>query len=159
MSYIYSAALAAAYLQANYSDTELSVRLNSIRTAEQFSCGDRTTDISRRSRYGMTCEHLTDEDGEALLTWYREVFLVNRSVVPEDKKEPKTKETCLGKPFASYKKCNPNSFFSKMSPTYSAQDVKLAYVAGLVDGEGCIRIYAARGKRRKTSKSNRQYPS
>jgi len=155
MSWNFSAALVAEYLGTCFVDTTLSARLNSMRTVEQFSCGDKTTETFHPFRYGMTCEHLTDDDGEALLTWYREDFLANRSVVPENNSEPTTNETCLGKPFASYKKCNPNSFFSKTSRSCSEQDVKLAYVAGLVDGEGCIRICSMKGKRKPTHKKAR----
>ena len=83
MSYTYSQALAGAYLADCFADTALCVRLNSIRTADQFSFGGKTTDTCRRSRYGMTCGHLTDEDGGALLTWYQEAFLAKTYPLPE----------------------------------------------------------------------------
>ena len=72
MCWNYSRALVAEYLDTCCVDTESCARLNLIRTADQFFYGDRTTEIFRRSLYGMTCEHLTDDDGEALLTWYQE---------------------------------------------------------------------------------------
>jgi hypothetical protein len=83
MSYIYSQALAAEYSAACCADTELSVRSNSIRTVDLYLSGGKTTDTSCLSRFGMTFEHLTDDDGEALLTWYQEDSLAKTSVPPE----------------------------------------------------------------------------
>ena len=42
----------------------------------------KTTAHSRLSRYGMTLERLTDDRGEALLTWYREDFRARTSAWP-----------------------------------------------------------------------------
>jgi hypothetical protein len=87
MSWNYSQALAAAYLADCFADTALSARLNSIRTVDLFLYSGKTTDTSRLSRFGMTYEHLTDEDGEALLTWYREDSLARTSVRPATEPE------------------------------------------------------------------------
>ena len=83
MSWSYSQALAAEYLADCFADTGLYARLNSIRTVDLFLYNDRTTDDSRLSRFGMTYEHLTDDYGEAVLTWYREAFRATTSVPPE----------------------------------------------------------------------------
>ena len=83
MCWTYSAALVEEYLGTRIADTALFVRSNSIRTVDLYLCAGKTTDTSRLSRYGMTFERLTGNDGEALLTWYREVFLVTTSVVAE----------------------------------------------------------------------------
>ena len=83
MTYIYSRALAAAYLEACFADTALCAQWNSIRTVDLYLYNGKTTDSSLLSRYGMTFEHLTDEYGGALLTWYREASLARISVPPE----------------------------------------------------------------------------
>lgn len=56
-----------------------SVPLNSIPTAEMYWLPDRTTAPSPRSRSGMTCEPLTEDHGEAVLTLYRVDFPVRIS--------------------------------------------------------------------------------
>ena len=99
MCWNYSRALAAAYLGTCSADTELSARLNSMRTADLFLCGDKTTETSCRSRYGMTCEPLTDDDGEALLTWYLEASLAPGFPQPENERvltthNPSSGSTC-----------------------------------------------------------------
>jgi hypothetical protein len=49
---------------------------------ETFSWRDKTTGASTRFRSGMTCEPLTDELGEALLTWSQQVGLAPTSALP-----------------------------------------------------------------------------
>lgn len=44
------------------------------------------------------------------------------------------------KSFAVLKQSDPNTSFLKMSQDYSQAEPHLAYAAGLIDGEGCIRI-------------------
>ena len=83
MSYIYSQALVAEYLADCNADIVPCAPLKSIHTVDLYLCGGKTTDCSRLSRFGMTFEHLTDDDGEALLTWYQEDSRAKVSVVPE----------------------------------------------------------------------------
>jgi hypothetical protein len=83
MTYIFSRALLEAYSAVRCADTVLSAQLNSIRSVDLFLCDGKTTGTSRLSRFGMTFEHLTDDDGEALLTWYLEDSLAKMSVPPE----------------------------------------------------------------------------
>lgn len=64
----------------------------------------------------------------------------SRGPSPENAKARPMSETSGQIPFAVYKKSDPNTSFSKMSLGYSPQDVRLAYVAGLIDGEGHIGI-------------------
>jgi len=65
-------ALVAAFSAVNSSDTEQFAPLKSSHTQEPFLWHDKTMALSRRSRFGMTCEPLTDDLGAALLTWWRE---------------------------------------------------------------------------------------
>jgi hypothetical protein len=67
--------------------------------------------------------------------------LANLLALPENKKALRMREErCLQKPFAVWKSSDPNMSFSKMCQDYSQASPHLAYAAGLIDGEGCIRI-------------------
>jgi hypothetical protein len=70
MSWSYSLELVAAFSAQCYSDTELSVLLNTTPTPEAFYWPDKTTEHSRLSRFGMTCAPLTGSRGAELLTWF-----------------------------------------------------------------------------------------
>ena len=69
MSWHFSQALVAASSADICSDGDVSAPLSTTTMHAAFSWQDRTTGASRRSRYGMTCEPLTDARGEAVLTW------------------------------------------------------------------------------------------
>ncbi len=84
MSYIFSRALVEAYLAANCSECAPSAPSNSNLIPQAYCSPDRMTAFSRLSRYGMTYAPLTDDDGAALLTWYREDFLA-RTFQPQEK--------------------------------------------------------------------------
>jgi hypothetical protein len=73
MSFIYSRALVEACLPENCSETGPSAPSKSTDTPQAFSSDAKTTEAYRRSRYGMTCELLTESRGEELLT----AFLVD----------------------------------------------------------------------------------
>jgi len=83
MSYIYSAALVGEYLAGCCAVTGQSARLNSIRSVGLFWYGGKTTEVCPLSRFGMTSEHLTDDYGKDVLTWWLEDFLAKTSVSPE----------------------------------------------------------------------------
>jgi hypothetical protein len=70
MSWLYSRALVAEYSAASCSDGELSAQLNTAPTPEGCYWPDKTTEHSRFSQFGMTCEPLTADRGAALLTWF-----------------------------------------------------------------------------------------
>lgn len=82
MSWLYSRALVEASLAAGCSAGEPSVPSRSTPMPQAFSSPDRTTAFSRLSRYGMTCEPLTDTHGAALLTWSRAVSRARTSASP-----------------------------------------------------------------------------
>ena len=69
MSWHFSQALEAAFSGAISSGGEPSAPLSSTPTPAMFFWPARTTDAFRPSRSGMTCEPLTADRGEALLTW------------------------------------------------------------------------------------------
>jgi hypothetical protein len=79
MSWHYSRALVEAYSEASSSDGTASAPLRSTPTLDEYSSHGRTTAVSRRSRSGTTSARLTDDHGEALLTWYREGSRVRTS--------------------------------------------------------------------------------
>lgn len=66
---------------ASCSDTKLSAPSSTTPMPDQFYWPDKTTEHSRLSRFGMTCEPLTEGRGEALLTWFRAGFLARTSVL------------------------------------------------------------------------------
>lgn len=79
MSWLFSQALVAEYSAATSSDGAPSALLNVMPTPHSFWRNDKPMDCSRLSRFGLTCAVLTDAHGEALLTWFREDFLVRTS--------------------------------------------------------------------------------
>jgi hypothetical protein len=83
MSWLFSQALVAEYSAANSSDGAPSVPSNTTLTPPAFLWRDKTTDAWSRFPSGLTCEPLTDDRGEALLTWFRAVFRAKTLVPPE----------------------------------------------------------------------------
>ena len=79
MSWLYSQALVAAYLEATCLDGEQSAPLSGKPTPQAYCAPDKMTGFSRLSQFGMTYEPLTQDLGQALLTWYLEGFRVRTS--------------------------------------------------------------------------------
>ena len=79
MSWLFSQALVAEYSAASSSAGAPSAPLSVMPTPHRFWRNDKPMDCSRLSRFGQTCAVLTDDHGEALLTWFREDFLVRTS--------------------------------------------------------------------------------
>ena len=96
MSWSYSRAQVEEYLAATCSDTELSARLKSTPMPDQFYWPDKTMGHSRLSRFGMTCEPLTESLGEELLTWYLAAFPVRTYQQPEKAQELPEQEAGYG---------------------------------------------------------------
>jgi len=82
MSWHCSQALGAEYSAVNCSDGGLFVQSNTTPMPETFYWPDKTTEHSRLSRFGMTCEPLTADRGAALLTWYLAGFHAKISAQP-----------------------------------------------------------------------------
>ena len=76
MSWLFSQALAGAFLEENSWDGELSAPLNGNPIPQAYCAPDKMTDFSRLSRFGMTFAPLTGDRGEELCKLYREAFLV-----------------------------------------------------------------------------------
>jgi hypothetical protein len=74
MSWLFSRALVEEYSGARSSGGEPSAPSRSMPTAQAYLSHGKTTAFSRLSRFGMTCEPLTEGRGEALLTWFRAGF-------------------------------------------------------------------------------------
>ena len=83
MSWLFSQALVAEYLEATSSDGAPSAQLSGNPTQLAYLPPDRMTAFSRLSRFGMTFRPLTADRGEALLTLYRAAFLVKTSPQPD----------------------------------------------------------------------------
>ena len=94
MSFTFSRALVAEYLQDGCVATAASAPLNTTRLPDQSWWPDRTTEHTRLSRFGMTCEPLTGVPGEGVLTWWLEASRVRTSVSPTPT-ERQTKATAL----------------------------------------------------------------
>ncbi len=70
MSWLYSLELVEAFSAATSSDGVRSALSSSNRTPQAFLSPDKMTEFSRPSRSGMTFGPLTEDLGEALLTWF-----------------------------------------------------------------------------------------
>lgn len=70
MSWLFSQALAAEYSAATCSGGAPSAPLSVMPTPHKFWRNDKTMEPSQLSRFGLTCAVLTEDHGEALLTWF-----------------------------------------------------------------------------------------
>ncbi len=87
MSWLYSRALVEASLEEVSWAGELSVLSSVTHTPQAYSSHGKTTGASRLSRFGMTCEPLTDVGGTALLMWFRAGFPARTSASQEKAQE------------------------------------------------------------------------
>lgn len=71
MSWLFSQALAAEFSEATSSAGVPSAPLSVMPTPHKFWRNDKTMEPSKLSQFGLTCAVLTDDLGEALLTWFR----------------------------------------------------------------------------------------
>ncbi len=82
MSWLFSRALVAAYSGENSSDGVPSAPLSVMPTPHKFWHNDKMTEPSNLSRYGLTCQVLTENRGEELLMSYLADFRVRTSALP-----------------------------------------------------------------------------
>ena len=94
MSWLYSQALVAEYLEGSCSDGAPFAPSNGNPTPQAYLPPDKMTAFSRPSRFGMTFAPLTDDRGEELLTWFRAGFPARTSAQPE--KGPGSTESAAG---------------------------------------------------------------
>jgi len=78
MSWLYSRALVEDYLQATCSESERYAPLNGTNSPEAFLSNGKMTELSTLSRYGMTCEPLTEPSGVGVWICYLEGFHAKR---------------------------------------------------------------------------------
>ena len=90
MSWLFSRVLVEEYSAANSLDGKPSAPSNAMLTPQAYLWRDKTTDAWKRFPSGMTCEPLTDDRGEVVLTWFREGSHARTSVAPA--KEPELTE-------------------------------------------------------------------
>lgn len=131
MTWIFSDSLNRAYESSRYSrvpaaessagtssDGEPSSQSNGSRTRKVYWCSDRTTESSPLSQFGMTCEPLTADRGEDLLTWYREDFLARTSAAPAKVRACPVLAPAYGRKWhALSMKFNPDSCWWKTRPS------------------------------------------
>ncbi len=79
MSWLFSQALVEEYSAATCWDGVPSAPLSVMPTQHKFWRNDKTMEPSQLSRFGLMCAVLTEDHGEALLTWFREDFLAKTS--------------------------------------------------------------------------------
>lgn len=83
MSWLFSRALVEAYSEESSSDGVPSAPLSVMPTRHKFWHNDKMTEPLNLSRYGLTCEVLTENRGEGLLMSYLAGFRARTSAVPE----------------------------------------------------------------------------
>ena len=83
-------------LGANCSDGIQSVPLNLKNTPETSLYHDKMTGACRHSRYGTTCEHLTESHGAELLMWFRAGSPAKILAQPEKAQESKVSAVGYG---------------------------------------------------------------
>lgn len=97
---------------------------NAYLTQSLPSSKGKTTASFRLSLFGMTCEPLTEDRGEALLTWYLEASRAKTSASPESVPESMERAADFGQKWReSSVKYNPPSSSWKTSQTLFEQDL------------------------------------
>lgn len=110
MSYIFSQALVAEFSGGKSWDTEPSVQLSGSPTPNLSLWHDKTMELSRLSRFGMTCNLLTESLGADVLTWWLAGFPVKTSALPEKAQESLESDLGCGPTWrASLAKFDPDS--------------------------------------------------
>lgn len=142
MSWLFSQELVVDYLVHDCSDGKPSAQLSGNPTAKLHLHKDRTKDCSKLSRYGMTYQHLTEQDGEVLLMWYLADSLAKTSQLQtKTQKESKEVDQDFGPSSQElFGKYDPNTHSLKTAPCSSAVDSMLSLATlpkwgSMLDGE------------------------
>ena len=127
MSWLFSQALAEEYSPENLSDGEPSAQLNVMPTQQPFWRNDKTTDICRLSRYGVTFSVLTLEHGEALLRSFLAVSRAKISAQPvaaqaSQENDPDYGQRCNNRPYPGKKSGYGLATAVKLLPTPRSSD-------------------------------------
>jgi len=96
MSWLFSQALAEEYFPETCLGGEQFAPSKSMLTAQAYLWPGKMMGFSRLSRYGMTCAHLTENHGAALLMLFLADFRAKTSVSQEKEKESIQKEVDYG---------------------------------------------------------------
>jgi hypothetical protein len=97
MSWHFSQALVAEYLEATCLDGDAFAPSNGNPIPQAYLSPDRMKAFSRLSRFGMTCEPLTEDHGAAVLMWYLEGFPVRTYPQQEREQESTGSDPGCGK--------------------------------------------------------------
>jgi hypothetical protein len=97
MSWLFSQALVEEYSEDCLQDSELSVLSKSNHIQQAHCAKDKMTNFSRLSRFGMTCELLTESLGAELLMWYLADFRAKTLAAQEKAQELQELEVDCGK--------------------------------------------------------------
>jgi hypothetical protein len=110
MSWLFSQALVAEYLEDNSLDGEQCAPLNVMPTPRPFWRNDKTMDVLNRSPFGLTWKPLTESRGKELLTWFRAGFPARTLVQQAKEQESKANDQAYGQSLhASLAKYDPDS--------------------------------------------------
>lgn len=130
------------FSQTSFLDTDPSLPLNGTNTPAKSLENAQQTDGFLACKCGkgtLDCS-IHPSTPEKWIASMRD-SLANLLALPENVKALKTREeTSSRRLLAVWKSSDPNSSFWKMYQDSPQADPRLAYVAGLIDGEGCIRI-------------------
>ena len=135
MSFIYSQALEAAYWGGNCSDTEPSALLSGNPTPRLSLSHDKTMDVSRLSRFGMTCKPLTESRGAELLMSYLAGFHAKTLQSAEKVRASMAKDRVCGHTWLG--------LLAKYDP--DTHSLKTAQHSLLEDSTGCLPTLPASG--------------
>lgn len=140
MSFHYLPDLVGVSTDRSSSDDERFAGWKSPPTTERCSSDVNATACFPCSRFGMTSEPSTEDDG--LEKWISSLpdSRVNRGRSPEREKEDPTTGISGPTPSGLSAKSDRNLSSWKMFPDCSVKKAEYAYAAGLIDGEGCIGI-------------------
>jgi len=97
MSWLYSRALVAEYSAGNCSGGEPFAPSSSTPTPQAYLSHGKTTDAWNPSRYGMMSEHLTDDRGKELLTWFQADSRAKILARPVEAQESRAQGPAFGK--------------------------------------------------------------
>ena len=110
MSWHFSQALVEAYSEASCLDGEQSAPWNMNPMQQLYSQSDKMIEFLNHSQSGMMCEHLTENHGKELLTWFLEGFHAKTLAVLEEVKESvESDQDCGAKWPVSFAKYDPDT--------------------------------------------------
>jgi len=131
VSWHFSQALVAEYLQATCSDGELFAPLRSTTTREAYCWRDRMTESLDLFQFGMTLQPSTANLGAELLMWYRAGFLALTSALPgrcgAETELPEAKAGCGLNICESSTKCSPDSFGGRTRQNSRPKDLQSSF--------------------------------